>query len=246
MTKIQSLLSQAAVIRDATSEGENTALRVGSMFVSLIQSIVATLPAELLDATGISYKSGESTFIITFNTLDDAGNKSSRQIIIPAASQGNAGLLTPAKLKEINQAISDISKAVTSALEARNLATETLENIKAVWFDGVVTLQADELLKQSLAIAPTKILWDFTNNCFVGERDGKYYANWVRREGSDFVSVVDNKRYIVINSRQEYIGFGGLLEMIGSSRVYLTQDEYDLMEADGMILPDVEYNILEG
>ncbi|WP_304968289.1 hypothetical protein [uncultured Duncaniella sp.] len=124
MATIQSLLTQAAVIRDATAEGENTALRVGSMFVSLIQAIVATLPSELLDASGISYSAGESNFLITFNAVSSDGSTSKKQIIIPAASQGNAGLLTPAKLKEVNDAVASVADCLTKVNQANTKATQ--------------------------------------------------------------------------------------------------------------------------
>lgn len=126
MATIQSLLTQAAVIRDATAEGENTALRVGSLFVSLIQAIVATLPSELLDASGISYSAGESNFLITFNAVSSDGSTSKKQIIIPAASQDNAGLLTPAKLKEVNDAVASVADCLTKVNQAASANAQTL------------------------------------------------------------------------------------------------------------------------
>ncbi len=161
MAKIQSLLTQAAVIRDATSEGENTALRVGSMFVSLIQSIVDTLPQELLDATGISYSAGESNFIIKFPSIDDDGNSSSRQIIIPAASQDNAGLLTPAKLAEINRAVSDVAAALEKSIDAEtnassaiilaNLAKDTADAALADSEKALIDAQASKAMVENLS-----------------------------------------------------------------------------------------------
>lgn len=127
MATIQSLLTQAAVIRDATAEGENTALRVGSLFVSLIQAIVATLPSELLDASGISYSAGESNFRITFNAVSSDGSTSKKQIIIPAASQDNAGLLTPAKLKEVNDAVASVADCLTKVNQANAKATQAAQ-----------------------------------------------------------------------------------------------------------------------
>lgn len=150
MAKINSLLQQAAVIRDATAEGENTALRVGSMFVSLIQAIESTLPPELLDATGISTTAGESTFIISFNSVDDNGVKGKRQIVLPAASQGNAGLLTPAKLKEINDALAEVAKSISDASAA--LATaERAANVASIAQDRADS--AEEKASQALSTA---------------------------------------------------------------------------------------------
>lgn len=128
MAKIQSLLEQAAVIRDATAEKENTALRIGSMFVSFIQAVVATMPPELIDATGISYSTSSSNFIITFKTLDEDGTTGSKQIIIPSVSTENAGLITPDKLREINEAVSKIASALKTAAEAVETAETAVES----------------------------------------------------------------------------------------------------------------------
>lgn len=46
MAKIDHLLPQAAEIRDAMQEGENTALRVGTMFVDLIQALEKILSSD--------------------------------------------------------------------------------------------------------------------------------------------------------------------------------------------------------
>lgn len=117
MATIQSLLQQAAVIRDATAEGENSALRVGSMFVSLIQALLSTLPQEVIDATGISYTATASNFIITFKTIKDDGTSGSRQIIIPTASSaiifdGFADNLTPLKMSVTMGSSSDGYKVI--------------------------------------------------------------------------------------------------------------------------------------
>lgn len=46
MAKIDHLLPQAAEIRDAMQEGENTALRIGTMFVDLIQALEEVLASD--------------------------------------------------------------------------------------------------------------------------------------------------------------------------------------------------------
>jgi hypothetical protein len=131
MAKIQNLLTSASVIRDATTEGENTALRVGSMFVNLIQAIVDVLPTEILDASGISSSSTESNFVIRIGSIDNDGSSSKKEIIIPAASSANAGVLTPSKLKEINSALETISGAVTNASDALTAAGNASDAAKS-------------------------------------------------------------------------------------------------------------------
>lgn len=124
MAKIESLLHQAAVIRDATAEKENTALRVGSMFVSFIQAVMDTMPPEVIDATGISCSASSSNVIITYKTLNADGEECERHITIPTVSSERAGLMTPTKLAEINEAVGIVASAVESAYRAETTATE--------------------------------------------------------------------------------------------------------------------------
>lgn len=211
MATIQSLLTQAAVIRDATVEGENTALRVGSMFVSLIQAIVATLPSELLDASGISYSAGESNFLITFNAVSSDGSTSKKQIIIPAASQDNAGLLTPAKLKEVNDAVASVADCLTKVNQASSANAQTLsahataitnntEAIEALRADPnrhvVISLATlTNWTSQELADA-LSLLWDYTQQhtlylnvgtviVFHSPTEGWVSYQWRNRRGTD-------------------------------------------------------------
>lgn len=115
MAKIQSLLPQAQTIRDASVVGENTALRVGSMFVSLIQAILTTLPAEVIDASSISFTTTETGYIITFNTIKDDGTIGSGQITIPTASYTETGLMTAEQAAALEQVIEDVATAQGTA-----------------------------------------------------------------------------------------------------------------------------------
>lgn len=218
MATIQSLLTQAAVIRDATAEGENTALRVGSMFVSLIQAIVATLPSELLDASGISYSAGESNFLITFNAVSSDGSTSKKQIIIPAASQGNAGLLTPAKLKELNDAVASVADCLTKVNQAASANAQTLSAHATAIANNAVAiedLRADP--HRHVVISLTKLnnwqdkeladalgfLWDYTQQhtlyinvgtviVFHSPTEGWVSYQWRNQTGTDGEANVKN------------------------------------------------------
>lgn len=118
MSKISALLAQAAVIRDATAEKENTALRVGSMFVSFIQAVLDTMPPEVIDATGITLTSAADKITVTLKTLDEDGAADTRSIVIPTATTDKAGLLSPATLKAISKAVADVATAVQAATDA--------------------------------------------------------------------------------------------------------------------------------
>lgn len=122
MSKLNNLLQQAAVIRDATEEHENTAVRVGTMFVDFIQSCIDVLPKEIVDATGISTSTSETNFVVRYRTIDDTGSSVSKSITIPAASSDNAGLLSTSLLAEINQAVSSVVNAVSELATVRGIA----------------------------------------------------------------------------------------------------------------------------
>ena len=122
MSKLNNLLQQAAVIRDATEEHENTAVRVGTMFVDFIQSCIDVLPAEVVDATGISTSTSENNFVIRYRTVDDDGESVSKSITIPAASSANAGLLTTSLLSQINEAVTSVTAAVSELATVRGIA----------------------------------------------------------------------------------------------------------------------------
>lgn len=122
MSKLNNLLQQAAVIRDATEEHENTAVRVGTMFVDFIQSCMDVLPKEIVDATGISTSASETNFVVRYRTIDDTGSSVSKSITIPVASSDNAGLLSTSLLAEINQAVSSVVNAVSELATVRGIA----------------------------------------------------------------------------------------------------------------------------
>lgn len=114
MSKLNDLLSKAAVIRDATEQHENTALRVGSMFVDFVQACIALLPSAIIDATGISIESSETSVVVKYKTIDSDGNSATRSIAIPAASANSAGVMTAEQVKHINDLTGELYKALSS------------------------------------------------------------------------------------------------------------------------------------
>ena len=137
MERIASLLSRASVIRDATAEKENTAARVGSLFVDLIQAIVASLPAEVISAAGLTVTVSASNVTVTYNKTLSDGTTGTGHFVIPAVSDSGAGVMTPALLARIREGLTDISEAIraagnaqTSADTANNTAANNTELIK--------------------------------------------------------------------------------------------------------------------
>lgn len=100
-TTIKDLLTQAAVIRDAAAEGENTAMRVGSMLIDLVQRIVDTLSADALSALGLRITASAETVTVTYKTVDAGGTAKDVSVTLPAATTTTAGMMSSASLAAI-------------------------------------------------------------------------------------------------------------------------------------------------
>lgn len=144
MGKLTNLLPQAAAVRDATEEYENSASRVGSLFVSIIQAIIDTVPEALIDGSTVSFTTSESNFIISMKKRLDDGSLVPITITIPAASTANAGLLTPALLAELRAGINSASNAAATAQNGANSANRTLSEVItsiSTMRDGMTTIE---------------------------------------------------------------------------------------------------------
>lgn len=154
MGKFNDLLPVAAGVRDATEQHENTAARVGGLFVSIIRAIIETIPENNIDGDTISYTTTESNFLITMKKRLADGNFDTITITIPAATSMNAGLLTPSLLAELRTAINSASNAANTAQNSANSANSSIAGISTT----VTTLQKEltsveeqvELNKQNL------------------------------------------------------------------------------------------------
>lgn len=113
MATIKDLLTQAAVIRDAAAEGENTAMRVGSMFVDLVQRIVDTLSADALSALGLRITATTDKVTVVYKTVDAGGTAKDVSVILPSATTTAAGMMSSASLAAINKAAQDITSIVS-------------------------------------------------------------------------------------------------------------------------------------
>ena len=144
MGKLTNLLPQAAAVRDATEEYENSASRVGSLFVSIIQAIIDTVPEAQIDGSTVSFTTSESNFIISMKKRLDDGSLVPITITIPAASTANAGLLTPALLAELRAGINSASNAAATAQNGANSANRTLSEVItsiSTMRDGMATIE---------------------------------------------------------------------------------------------------------
>ena len=153
MGKLTNLLPQAAAVRDATEEYENSASRVGSLFVSIIQAIIDTVPEALIDGSTVSFTTSESNFIISMKKRLDDGSLVPITITIPAASTANAGLLTPALLAELRAGINSASNAAATAQNGANSANRTLSEV----------ITSISTMRDGMATIETKVIEHSTN-----------------------------------------------------------------------------------
>ena len=99
MAILDDLKQQAAVIRDETKEGNNTALRVGSMLVAIIERLEAILPSALVDAAtigdaAVDYNANSIT--IKLGTVADDGTTDREAFTIMPATATKAGIMSGA------------------------------------------------------------------------------------------------------------------------------------------------------
>ncbi len=114
MGQFQDLKAQAAIIRDEQNSYQNTSLRVGRMFIDILEQLEKVLPDEnvkpetlTVEATGTSYK-------LKFSTLTSDGSVKSHELDLPIATDTKAGVMSPELMKGIKDQISQLSLKVDS------------------------------------------------------------------------------------------------------------------------------------
>ncbi len=148
MADFTSLLQQAAVIRDASQEKENTALRVGSMFIDILQRLASELPPKLIDASVISSNVADGKMTVTFNLVAQNGDTSTKDIVIPAASADSPGLMQPSDKK----AIQGKAEAFTISDDLSMSAAREL-GLSANLKPGIISSAAEASLKAAAEAA---------------------------------------------------------------------------------------------
>lgn len=153
MSKLTNLLPHAATVQYATEEYENSASRIGGLFVSILQALIDTMPEAMIDGATLSHQASESTFIISMKKRLDDGSEVPLNITIPAASTANAGLLTPALLAELRTALNSAVNTANTALNGATSANSSIASISTT----VTTLQ------NGLTSVETKVLQNMAN-----------------------------------------------------------------------------------
>ena len=172
----ESLIIQAAAIRDEQKEAANTHVRVGSLLVQMLQVLGQTLTAENLSwrasATGVDLRL----------TVPSAVGDAAEQVVdlrVPCVDTRTAGVMTPAQVSAIEQAAAELVKAekaergtaienlqhaLTAATETAHAAQTTAEEAKAA-ADGKVDNDFDySEVKHSADWCSTFVLCDKTGS----------------------------------------------------------------------------------
>ena len=134
MSRLSELLQKAAVIRNEVAANENSAERVGTLFVDIITELGNAIASDSL--TVVVTSSGAS---IHFLSTDDEGQENVIRVPLPVVSDNNCGLITPAQIEAlreamrqmvsssastINEAIEALRKAVAAAATSANVYTK--------------------------------------------------------------------------------------------------------------------------
>ena len=118
----QTLITQAAAIRDEQQEAANTNIRVGGLLVSILQVLGQTLTAD-----NLSWRASATGVDLRF-TVPSADGQTADQVVdlsVPCLSDAAAGVMTPAQAAAIRQAAADLVK---TEKDERRTAVENLQS----------------------------------------------------------------------------------------------------------------------
>lgn len=88
-------LSSAAIIRDATEEHENTAMRVGGLIVDILLRLSEMLPSAIISGNAIQCRALDDNLFLTFTSRQPDGSDKLLTVTLPCATASACGLLSP-------------------------------------------------------------------------------------------------------------------------------------------------------
>lgn len=125
---MEELLKQAAVIRDEVDDDKNTAERVGTLFIGIIQKMGLIVPSESIDGDSLRFTADALSVKLAFSALDGAGNRVNKEIAIPVATAQRAGVMSPELLTSLQTSVSTALRAVATEQKDRGDADTKLQN----------------------------------------------------------------------------------------------------------------------
>lgn len=113
MGDFQNLKNQAAVIRDEQQDYKNTALRIGKMFIDMLEQLENVLPNENVQPDTLTVEPTETSYKLKFSTIASDGSIKSREVSLPLATETKAGIMSPALLKGVKDQLTELdSKSI--------------------------------------------------------------------------------------------------------------------------------------
>lgn len=114
--QFQDLKAQAAIIRDEQNSYQNTSLRVGRMFVDILEQLEKVLPDENVKPETLTVEATETSYKLKFSTLTSDGSVKSRELDLPIATDTKAGVMSPALMKGIKDQFANIDSKIINKI----------------------------------------------------------------------------------------------------------------------------------
>ena len=118
MADLNTLKTDAGTIRDASLPNENTASRIGSWLIGLIEFLTSATAKSVI--TSIVPSVTADGIVLTLNYQKDDGSTFSNTITLPLADATKAGLMSPTMVAKISSLQSSINAINTKNAEQDN------------------------------------------------------------------------------------------------------------------------------
>lgn len=167
MGQFQDLKAQAAIIRDEQNSYQNTSLRVGRMFIDILEQLEKVLPDENVKPETLTVEATETSYKLKFSTLTSDGSVKSRELDLPIATDTKAGVMSPALMKGIKDQISQLSLKVDSnKTDSDNKITELNKKfgVKTIVFPNYDRINIDLEAKKVIISTGSFYYTDFNSN----------------------------------------------------------------------------------
>ena len=176
MADLNSLKQDAGIIRDASQSQENTAFRVGSWLVSLIEFLTDTTIEAVI--TGIAHSVNADGIVLNISYQKADGSTFTSMTTIPIATVDKAGLFSPTMVAELAKLRTDVNASTSrnnvqdttiaglqsdvSAVKTKNTSQDSridgVENIAKTANNAVETLGADvSIVKSNIATLQSEV-----------------------------------------------------------------------------------------
>lgn len=245
MGQFQDLKAQAAIIRDEQNSYQNTSLRVGRMFIDILEQLEKVLPDENVKPETLTVEATETSYKLKFSTLTSDGSVKSHELDLPIATDTKAGVMSPALMKGIKDQISQLSLKVDSNKTDSDNKISELERVtrnillplnKPIFekAEGNTVLFKENLYlinKDLFIYMPSKNI-DLDNGSVTS-----YNRNLVLLEVDEYKSISDLEE---ASSKCRYVILNGSLNNIDNSKYYILLFSYN---ADYTILDITEEDI---